>query len=119
MDDVPVTLLATQLGLELLSRINLSLGGRGCEDVCLVGVGVLLFFGVSVSFVVGYICIIVGVSFGVSVSFVVGIGCSRLNLRLFNGLSRRACCAVRGPIQLSLSYLELLLRHLVSCFLIA
>jgi hypothetical protein len=108
VDDVPVTLLAAQLGLELLGGVDVGLCGRGFKHVCLFGVSfVSLVLGVS------YICIGVSVSFGVSVA--VGIGCSRLNLRPFNGLSR----CVLGFIQLSLSYLELLLRHLVSCFLIA
>ncbi len=45
----------------------------------------------------------------------VGFGRSRHSLGLFPGFHR----GVLALIQLSLSYLELLLRHLVSCFLIA
>jgi hypothetical protein len=141
VDDVPVTLLAAQLGLELFGRVG-GLGGSSGQDVGPFGafLGVLsghvigVGLGVSVSHVIGVglgvsVSHVVGVGLGVSVSHGVGLGVSvvfkigvafgigrsRLNPGALSGLSR----GVLGFIQLSLSYLELLLRHLVSCFLIA
>jgi hypothetical protein len=104
VDDVPVTFLAAQLGLELLGGI------RGCGG-CSSGKGVGgLVFTVSV-FTVG----LGSVSSCYVGGGVVGFGRGGLNLGLFTGL----CRDVRGFFQPGLGYLELLLRHLVSCFLIA
>ena len=97
MDDVPVTFLAAQLGLELLGGVNVCFSGGSGE-----GVSGLLFGA--------------GVCLGVKVGTgVLGFGRGGINLRLVTGF----CRDVRGLFQLSLGYLELLLRHLVSCFLIA
>ncbi|MDQ0800321.1 hypothetical protein QF050_001960 [Arthrobacter sp. SLBN-112] len=103
MDDVPVTLLAAQLGLELLGGIS------GCGSRCGgEGVGGLVVAVVcGVGFFAGDV-----VSIGAGV---VGFGREGLNLGLFTGF----CRDVLGLFQPRLGYLELLLRHLVSCFLIA
>ncbi len=120
VDDVPVTLLAAQLGLELVGRINLRGGGSGCQCVarlvCFVAGGGFvvragldrLFCGGVAGFCRVYLCRVYLVSD-------VGCGRSGRGLGLFPGFHR----GVLALIQLSLSYLELLLRHLVSCFLIA
>ena len=109
VDDVPVTLLAAQLGLELLGRINFSLGGRGGQCVG-------LFVGVSVGFArLGVVSISVGVSVGFR-GIVVESGAADSTS---DSSPATAAASWLSAIQLSLSYLELLLRHLVSCFLIA
>ena len=113
VDDVPVTLLAAQLGLELVGGVDV--GGGGCRGERVTG----LAFSVA-GFGVGAVGLIAA---GV-VGFFVGYGFSSAtsdsgaaddSLGLVHGFHR----GVLALIQLSLSYLELLLRHLVSCFLIA
>ncbi|BCW49377.1 hypothetical protein StoSoilB13_17190 [Arthrobacter sp. StoSoilB13] len=115
VDDVPVTLLAAKLGLEFLSRIRGRCSGSGFQrDIRSVDVGVVVRVG-----------LVIRLSVYVRLEILFGIidvgrfGRSRVSLRLFRGLSRGVVCAFSGPIQLSLVYLKLLLRHLVSCFLIA
>ena len=106
MDDVPVTLLAAQLGLELIGRVYLGSGGGSGQRVAGLFLGLFAGLGVSSS-----ACGLAGYSLVSDVGF----GRSRHSLGLFPGFHR----GVLALIQLSLSYLELLLRHLVSCFLIA
>ncbi len=104
VDDVPVTLLAAQPGLELIGGVNLGRGSGRRQSVALFAV-----VGLRGSYcLIGY-CLIGGLVGSV------GFGRSRHSLGLFRGFHR----GVLALIQLSLSYLELLLRHLVSCFLIA
>jgi hypothetical protein len=109
VDDVPVTFLAAQLGLELLGGVNVGLGGGSGEGVggLFLGAGVVCLSVVGIAVIIG-----LGVVIGLGVA---GFGRGGLNLRLVTGV----CRDVRGLFQLSLGYLELLLRHLVSCFLIA
>jgi len=97
VDDVPVTFLAAQLGLEFLGGIGGRGGGSSGE-----GVTGLIVTGVPFN----------SCSVGEGVP---GFGRGGLNPRLVAGF----CRDVRGLFQLSLGYPELLLRHLVSCFLIA
>jgi hypothetical protein len=108
VDDVPVTLLAAQLGLEFVGRID---GGSGSGGFQRVGRLIGVVVGLTRSF---YGCVVSG-GFVSLYGCIVEFGRSRRSLGLFRGFHRR----VLALIQLSLSYLELVLRHLVSCFLIA
>jgi hypothetical protein len=108
VDDVPVTLLAAQLGLEFVGRVDGGGGSGGFQRVRRLLAGLNgCFAGLARSFVG---CVVSG-GFVSDVEF----GRSRRSLGLFRGFHR----CVLALIQLSLSYLELVLRHLVSCFLIA
>lgn len=105
VDDVPVTFLAAQLGLEFLGRISRG-GGSG------------RFQGDALFRIVFFVYLGSGLVVHVSVFGFVDVGSfgrSGINLGLVCGYGRILC----GPVRFSLVYLELLLRHLVSCFLIA
>ena len=111
VDDVPVTFLAAQLRLELIGRIDL---GNGGDDGLFGLVAGVCPSSAALNSTSAFASESSSAS-AASESASCGFGRGGLNLRLFTG----SCRDVRGLFPLSLGYLELLLRHLVSCFLIA